>query len=171
MRERPDVPLMPAIFEVKAEVPDNGFWRIAFHFTEAEYDNKFSFSPWMRTDMAPRVHEFSVECSAVLDPIPSLHTFLHSMLENRCGFWSLRLDEENLQITTLECWFAGFDTLQVRVQTDTCTHDFLVPKFYFSTELYKAYLSFFRAGGWWKDFDLYSPWVEEADFKPVIDRA
>lgn len=148
----PDVPLMPASITFETDTPKDGWWTIHVKIQE-ECFKDHSIVPWVENNNKNRrFFEFSIECSAVCDPIPSLHEFIYDIASGSRIYEKWYVDEEGNNCL-FESWYFSHSLRQVRIETfrnfgGEKVYNLLVDKVNFLLALEKAYCEFGKKGGW-----------------------
>ena len=145
----PDVPLMPASVTFEARPPKAGWWKVDARIEERDFQPAL----WPEAEGRERRRfGFTMELSAVCDPIEDLHQCIDDLTRGRTAYGKWDVDEEGCNCV-FEYWALSHRLMQLRIRKtyrweEGETFDLLVDKVDFLAELKRICCGFHRSGGW-----------------------
>ena len=176
--EPPRVPVMPASLAIETREIDAGWWDWNIRINEEIFEN-MGIVAWKSDESLRRHFNFQLYCSEVYDPIPELHCFIRSLIDD-CSdefpeVWSVN---EEGQITSFKVWTLSYRVLQLQIETKNelrheevfCRYDLLVDRLSFIELFMKTFGDFGKQGGWgWHGNSIFKDDGEVDPQKIILD--
>lgn len=112
MRERPDVPLTPAVLTLKADPPRVGWFTIYITLSCAVLHEGYVI-PVQARDI---IHSGEIYCSQLFDPMPSFFDALCQAMNSASEYNILEVEEEGSR-TLIELWYLSDTIAQMHYRT------------------------------------------------------
>ena len=145
---RPTTPVLPAAFNMNAELPKHGWWHLYLNFNPVSGNESAS---WPKDCLSPKTIQCEIRCSDVFDPVDDITAFINKIKNGENA--RVMIDEEGCFVH-MSTWCPAHDSLYLRIESllyeeDYC-YDFQLEKAQFVSEFERILAEFREPGGWGK---------------------